>query len=334
MRTPKVVALACAAVSLIQASLAADCSCGFVGENCTELGYQDENGETVRDSSLKPPAELCNMDHVSRCLLDDDKQMTCECWETYEGGDCNTAVQPLLWNLAIFGFIFPVFFFCAGIYAVRRYHKASGSVDFDIAQRTTTQGQASKMQIFLYRATLSIFIIGVEISVFVYVGLSDLTFAEMAYLGFTAIRFFTVVNALLLQVYFLIGTYLSARAIWFEDDQAGDKPMRTVHKVFYVCMQVELATTILIAVLFWFALFPYYYYSRGAPIEMLVNVFSIVFHGVNVIFMGLDFWMNGLYFVQAHTGYVVIWGAGYFIWHNLVSKTFSGYPFALLQLVD
>jgi len=312
-----------AAAALAETRAARDeCPCGYVGENCTDIGYTDPAGLPVVNPDLKVPQGECV--HYSSCETDlGAGVVSCKCWEAYTGELCDQPLKPLVWNLLVMGLFVPAVFSIGSLILLRRHHKSTDSPRyFSIARKATTQGVGSKMQLFVYRALIAGFLLLVELAGFVYFIVLKNPMPDDTEVDFLtlikALLFFTITNALMLQVYFTIGTYLSARAIWFETEEQGELPLSTVHKVFYVIMQIETSTTILIATIFWLVLFPYAVHEQGLPLSMLLSPFSIVFHGLNVFIMGFDFWLNGLYFVKHHFYYMLVWAGLYFFLHNFV----------------
>lgn len=141
------------------------------------------------------------------------------------------------------------------------------------------------------------------------------------YEGPPCLRFFTVWNFIALVIFFALGTALSCSCC---RDIALMRPRpseshRIAAVAHHLLLEVELPMSAMITLVVWLVLAPYdaahdpslYWYAR------YTNLTSLTMHGVNLIFMLLEFGLDALHVEPAHFGLVLAWGMLYALFNGL-----------------
>jgi len=143
------------------------------------------------------------------------------------------------------------------------------------------------------------------------------------------LRFFTVWNFIVLTVFFGIGTGLSCTCCR-HSAQTGSitRDHRVWAGLHRLLFEIELPMTMLVAVVVWFAIYP----NAVSVAEQtgdysgqlaVLSLTSITMHALNVIFMMVEFALNGLLVEAWHFGLIVAWASLYGLFNGL-QAVFTG----------
>ena len=141
------------------------------------------------------------------------------------------------------------------------------------------------------------------------------------YEGSACLRFFTVWNFIALVIFFALGTALSCSCC---RDIALMRPRpseshRLAAVAHHLLLEVQLPMSAMITMVVWLVLAPYdaltnpslYWYNR------YTNLTSLTMHGINFIFMLLEFGLDALHIEAGHVGLVLAWGMLYALFNGL-----------------
>ena len=141
------------------------------------------------------------------------------------------------------------------------------------------------------------------------------------YEGPPCLRFFTVWNFIALVIFFALGTALSCSCCR-EIALVRATPSRS-HRIaaaaHHLLLEVQLPMAAMITLVVWLVLYPYdaehdpslYWYSR------YTNLTSLTMHGMNLVFMLLEFGLDALHLEPGHFGLVLGWGMLYALFNGL-----------------
>jgi hypothetical protein len=250
--------LAAAAVAVVvavgQGLEAGNCSCGLVGLACDVTGWVNFDDEVTPTNLTAFPGGQCSDNGYCMVVGSAAK---CVCESGFKGALCDEMVDVLELHLGL-ALALGLTLLVSSAVLQLRHDKRTEYRDYAFAPSATTEGFASKRVLLAYRAVMALLGVGV---------LAQMLYANSRpdYL----FRAFTVWNWTFLTCFFILGSYLSVRACNSDYHSGGRTQTNTAERIFYVMMQVELPSTVLIALVVWLVLLPAAV-QNGVP-EYVVN---------------------------------------------------------------
>lgn len=319
------------------------CPCGLTGLNCSSLASPLEGFEYSKN-------ELCNFESTENCLVKETTAV-CFCFCGWSGDTCDDRVVPLTFNYCktllssnvvcssgcyschvVLGMAWGLVLIIGCWFWNRRERLAEQKKP---RVRTTKEAfvtsdipGVSPEAILVYRACMAL------LSILFYLIIS----IKRAPYSFVT---FTMWNWLLLTIYFILGTFLSARYVFGERWGRSQKtepikegkegksikqpePLDRFERLHHAILEIELPCTIFIALVVWTILLPFA--IQYGQTDRVLNPSSFFSHGLNIIFMLIDFALNKLYISFKDIVFLVSWSAIYGTTHILLML--------ILQLID
>eukprot|EP00924_Labyrinthula_sp_SR-Ha-C_P012584 maker-scaffold_10-snap-gene-11.0-mRNA-1 protein AED:0.06 eAED:0.06 QI:104/0.5/0.33/1/1/1/3/0/347 len=275
------------------------CPCGLIGDDCLDLDPRLNSPSDALD-------ELCSEEGFSNCFVSGTYGAVCVCNCGFKGDLCEEKKEPLGYN-QILSFVVPILIFLAIGFGFKRWDPWNHSV-FEKKGKNLTEGRGFITPVFLlvYRVLL-------PLSGIIILAL------EVAEDGAGEFRTFTNITWMGLILTYFIGAYLSFQKVTNQEAQNED-PLEhsNVEKAFFILFSSVLVLEVFIFVVVWGYLYPTLL-TTGQE-DDVANVRSYFFHGIYILFMGLDFFTTSIKVVPSHFLFVLTALALYTTFHTLVNQ--------------
>jgi len=258
---------------------------------CTDLAIGVESLEDVLNGTCAN----------GECVVVDGSPL-CRCDFGWRDEFCDREAKNLKWNY-LFAIGLPIVILAALVFYAK---KRTGETFTNVPARFVTQspwGSVSTTVLFYYRSAVFIGWLGLHIS------------QLQSRVGFIY-RTFTVISSTLFMVTFLLGALLSLKALDRQPEGNMSDPGNLAYRVFWVAEEVLISATVLICLVVWLILLPALS-ANGQP-EVVVNLYSFFQHGINVLLIVIDFYLNSLHVELKHGAFVLIYAAAYALLHGLL----------------
>jgi len=146
------------------------------------------------------------------------------------------------------------------------------------------------------------------------------------------LQYFTIWNYCLLVLFFGMGAVVSGLACFAKSNP--DDPPNLFHKFFIVTYQICLTLVVIVDTVLWGILYPLAKKANedhpgSFDMYIILNFFSYNQHGINFVWLLIEFLLNDLPFFPVHVFCVLLWAACYaiFAWIFNSFTDWWAYPF-------
>eukprot|EP00924_Labyrinthula_sp_SR-Ha-C_P003914 maker-scaffold_3-snap-gene-8.46-mRNA-1 protein AED:0.24 eAED:0.24 QI:16/1/1/1/1/1/2/112/355 len=276
--------------------MAQECPCGFEGENCDIL---DSSLSSVEDALN----ETCSPEGFEECFVSGQFGASCVCKCGYTGDFCEIRQEPQTYN-QILAILIPFLLVLGSVYGIYRLNNPKDTSYPKLGSRFSDGGNLPSMALLVYRLAMAF------IGIVIYLH-------NMITFGFDQMRFFTYWSWSLFTIYFFVSSYISLRHNFpatfkpREDIIGYDRIERVAHSLF----TIEVNLAIMITALSWGYLYPTL--NPTGQAGFLLTLRSYFVHGLNCLFLLIDFSFTNVHVVNAHVLYTYLVVGAYALFHGI-----------------